>query len=47
MAAAFPDDLAKVGLTHAQFVDQSREHLPALRGIGAKVFGRWVDWLGS
>ena len=47
MAQEFPGDLAKVGLTHTQLVDQSREHLPALRGIGAKVFGRWVDWLGS
>ncbi len=45
MAAAFPDDLAKVGLNQSQLIDQSRAHLPALREIGAKVFGRWIDWL--
>ncbi len=46
MARAFPGDLAKVGLTHSQLIEQTREHLPALRDIGAKVFRRWVNLLG-
>jgi hypothetical protein len=33
-------------LTAAQLIDQSREHPPALGEIGAKVFGRWIDWMG-
>jgi GMP synthase (glutamine-hydrolysing) len=47
MADAFPEDLAKVGLTHSRLMEQSREHLPSLRSIGAAVFNRWVGWLGG
>jgi len=43
MATAFPDDLAKVGLTSTTLMEQSQRHLPGLRSIGEQVFGRWVD----
>ncbi len=43
MAAAFPEDLAKVDLTAVSLRQQSQTHLPALHLIGDKVFGRWVD----
>ena len=46
MARAFPEDLAKVGLGEAELIEHSRARLPALQQIGAKVFSRWVDWLG-
>lgn len=42
MADSFPDDLKKVGLTRTSLIEQSQRHLPGLRSIGEKVFGRWV-----
>jgi GMP synthase (glutamine-hydrolysing) len=43
MAATFPGDLEKVGLNGDSLMQQAREHLPALRSIGERVFGRWVE----
>jgi GMP synthase (glutamine-hydrolysing) len=43
MAAAFPDDLQKVGLSRAKLMEQSQLHLPALRSVATHVFGRWVE----
>ena len=47
MAKAFPDDLAKVGLTHERLLDETRVHLPQAAKIGAEVFRRWVGLLES
>jgi GMP synthase (glutamine-hydrolysing) len=45
MAAAFPGDLEKVGLTRAALLEQSQHYLPGLQTIGEQVFQRWVQRL--
>jgi GMP synthase (glutamine-hydrolysing) len=45
MANAFPEDLAKVGLTGERLLEQATDYLPTLSDIGVKVFGRWIDRL--
>lgn len=45
MAAAFPEDLAKVGLAPEKLTSDTREHLSRMRSLGRTVFGRWVDML--
>jgi GMP synthase (glutamine-hydrolysing) len=47
MALAFPDDLAKVGLSRSRLAEETRQHMPALKAIGSQVFARWTDLLGK
>lgn len=47
MAASFPADLDKVGLTRTLLMEQSQIHLPGVRGIGEKVFGRWANMVAG
>lgn len=47
MAATFPEDVERVGLTAAKLSEQSQQFLPALRPIANEVFGRWADLVAA
>jgi GMP synthase (glutamine-hydrolysing) len=42
LVSEFGEDLKRVGIDGDSIVAQAPEHLPALRRIGATIFGRWA-----